>query len=402
MIHTTINKHVHCFYNGLILLLLTGFFLPSPAIGKIKLGESCALSGPTAFLGTEMNKGAQAYFSRHASTIQLIAKDDGYEPDRCRNNTKAFIRDKVTALFGYVGTPTSKVAVPLATMNKVIFFGAFTGASFLSDVKKNPYSFSVRGSYNSEIENMMRHLKNDLNISRVALFVQRDAFGLAGIKGAMRADKLIDGITVFPKLPAIPGADAEKKEWQAYWRKIPNYRRNTVAVGMGVRQVWGNRAEAVIFVGAYTPCAAAINKLRERGFNGPVINISFVGSKRLAKRLRKTDNVFISQVVPNPWDDSIPVVKEYQQSLGGHDFGFVSLEGYLAAKIMEASLESIQGNINSDSIRQSLEIMSDYDIGGINITFGPDDHRGMDSVYLSGIIKQDNKIRFTYVDNLAQ
>ena len=30
---------------------------------NIVLGQSCALSGPTKFLGTEMNKGAKAYFS---------------------------------------------------------------------------------------------------------------------------------------------------------------------------------------------------------------------------------------------------------------------------------------------------------------------------------------------------
>ncbi len=367
----------------------------------VTLGQSCALSGPTAFLGVEMQKGAKSYFDKHAPSIILKTKDDGYEPGRCRGNTETFIKQGVDALFGYVGTPTSKVAVPIATLHKKIFFGAFTGASFLSDTKTNPHSFSVRDSYNAEIENMVRRLKEDLGISKIGLFVQRDAFGLAGIRGAVRAVQVVDGVHIIPAVPEIPAAAAPKNDWRKFWRSVPNYRRNTVSVGQGVRQVKGVGAEAVILVGAYRPCAAAINRWRELGFQGPVINISFVGSLGLAKRLKKTDNVFVSQVVPNPWDSSIPVVSEYQQDLDDGEYGFVSLEGYIAAKILHKAISAVSGKVTSDSIKKSLESMSGYDVGGVNISFGSDDHRGMDSVYLTAINKADKKIHFTYVSSLS-
>ncbi len=368
----------------------------------VTLGESCALTGPTSFLGTEMHRGANGYFARHAPEIMLKVKDDGYEPGRCRANTQEFISQGVDALFGYVGTPTSKVAVPLATLNKKIFFGAFTGASFLSDVNINPYSFSVRGSYNAEIENMMRHFRDDLGITKIGLFVQRDAFGLAGVRGAVRAEKLVKGIKIIPAVPEIPAADAPKKEWRKFWKSVPNYRRNTVSVGQGVRQIKGNGVQAVILVGAYRPCATAINKWHDLGFNGPMINISFVGSMGLATRLHKTDNVFVSQVVPDPWDSSLAVVREYQHDLGDGAYGFVSLEGYIAAKIFHQAVSAINGKVTSDSIRAALETMTDYDAGGIKITFGPNDHRGMNSVYLTGISKNGKDIRFTYIGSLQE
>ncbi len=392
-------KQNKLFFLGLCLLLVP-VLNPGNGLCSIRLGQSCALKGPAAFLGTEMHKGAKAYFGKHASVIELIKKDDGYEPDRCKKNTETFIRNEIDALFGYVGTPTSKVAVPLATKSKTIYFGAFTGASFLSDNIKNPYSFSVRGSYNAEIENMMRHLKDDLGITRVGLFVQRDAFGMAGVRGAVLADRLVDGIEVFPAVPAIPAADADEKEWDSFWQNIPNFKRNTVMMGRGTRQIIGNRVQAVIFVGAYRPCAFAINQLHRLGFKGPMINISFVGSVGLAKLLKKTDNVYISQVVPNPWDSTIPVVKEYQRDLGDTNYGFVSLEGYIAAKIFHQSVKSIKGKINSDAIKLTLESMGKYDIGGIKVSFAPDDHRGMDSIYLTAIGKSGDAVKFTYVDKL--
>ncbi|MCI5151114.1 MAG: hypothetical protein D3916_17315, partial [Candidatus Electrothrix sp. MAN1_4] len=176
--------------------------LPEQSDAAVKLGQSCALTGPTAFLGQQMHKGAMAYLKTHAEDdIEVLVRDDGYEPERCLENTEFFVQEGVDTLFGYVGTPTSKVAVPLSNENKVVFFGPLTGAGFLNDVEKNPYSFAVRASYDAEIENMMRQLKEDLDISRIGLFVQRDAFGMAGVQAVVKAQEQVKGIKVFPPIP---------------------------------------------------------------------------------------------------------------------------------------------------------------------------------------------------------
>ena len=45
--------------------------------------------------------------------VEIRTMDDGYEPDRCAENTRKLIADEVFALFGYIGTPTSLAALPL-------------------------------------------------------------------------------------------------------------------------------------------------------------------------------------------------------------------------------------------------------------------------------------------------
>ena len=69
-------------------------------------------------------------------------------------------------------------------------------------------------------------------------------------------------------------------------------------------------------VGAYKPIAEFVKLSRKLKFNPTFVNISFVGSKALAAELGENgEGVIISQVVPFPWDDTVPVVKQYQAAL---------------------------------------------------------------------------------------
>ncbi len=393
---------------AMAMVTAASLFFPGATPAEIVLGQSCALSGPTAFLGEEMHRGASAYFAAGSKDVKLTVLDDGYEPARCIENTRTFLAQKVDALFGYVGTPTSKVAVPLARDGNVVFFGAFTGAGFLSDVRINPHAFALRASYDAEIENMVRRLKEDLGVTRVGLFVQRDAFGLAGVTGAVKAVRKIGGIELVPPVPQIPDELDPQEAWDRFWERVPNYKRNTVQVGRSARRISGNRVEAVIMVGAYRPCAAAINLWKRLDFDALFLNISFVGSKALARALRdKTENVIISQVVPDPWNAEIPVVREYQEALGGGGYGFVSLEGYLAAKAMDHALKTAGEAIDFAGLKASLEAMTRHDLGGLTLSFGPTDHRGFDRVYLTtieAVPDADGKIlhRFRYIDRLVR
>jgi ABC-type branched-subunit amino acid transport system substrate-binding protein len=377
--------------------------LPNKGLAAVKLGQSCSLTGSTALLGIEMAKGTKLYVDKRAAgEMTLITKDDGYEPERSKANTEEFIKDGAQVLFGYLGTPTAKVALPVANENKTLFFGAGTGAGFLSDPKENPYSFVLRASYDTEMENMLRHLKEDLGIKRVSLFVQRDDFGLAGVKAAAKALETVKGIEVVPHIPDIPETEASVEVWNAFWNAIPHYKRNTVSVGSGVRQVRGNAVDAVILVATSRPAALAINQWHKMNFKVPMINISFVGSISLADRLKESSNVYVSQIVPDPWDKTLPIVKQYQEDMGENRYDFISFESYLAASVLHHAIKSVKGEVTSESIKTALEGMTDYDAGGIKVSFGPDDRRGMDTVYLTKLEKEGETTKFVYVDKLVK
>ena len=387
----------------LIMFSACCLLLPTQGQAQVKLGQSCALSGSLNELGPEMAKGAKLYVEkRAASEFALTTKDDGYEPERARTNTEEYIKNGMQVLFGYLGTPTAKAALPLANDSKTLFFGAGTGAVFLSDPKENPYSFVLRASYDTEVENMVRHLKDDLGIKKIALFVQHDDFGLAGVVAAVKAVDAVKGVEIVPALPPIPGADATVDDWNKFWKEVPNYKRNTVSVGSAVRQVRGSGAEAVILVATSRPASLAINQWHKMGYSVPMLNISFVGSTALAARLHDSEHVYVSQIVPDPWDAKLPIVKQYQDDMGDGKIDFINFESYLAASVLHQAVKSVKGEVTSESIKAALEGMTDYDAGGIKVSFGPDDHRGMDAVFLTKMEKSGETVKFVYVDKLAK
>lgn len=340
---------------------------------NIIIGQSAALSGPTQFLGREMKKGAMAYFNT-TQNITLLTLDDKYEPDECIKNTKRMIENGVDVFFGYVGTPTSKACLPLINAAKKIFFGAFTGANFLSDQKSFPYSFSVRASYEMETENMVKYLVEN-NYKKIAIYIQDDNFGEVGKKGVLKALK--------KRNLKLAGEG--------------RYKRNSSQYLAGAEKVLKSAADAVIIIGAYKPSSLAIKFWKSKNFDVPFLNISFVGSKELSKILKgHRKNVYVSQVVPSPWDSSIPIVREYQDSMQDN-FGFVSLEGYIAAKIFHQAILQVGNNINNpDAFKSTIESIH-TDIGGIKAAFGPKKHRAFNFTYLTKINSDGS---FTYVKKL--
>ena len=97
-----------------------------------------------------------------------------------------------------------------------------------------------------------------------------------------------------------------------------HYLRNTDAVKEAVYRVAEGNPEAVIIVGAYRPAARSIELLRNRlGEDTIFIAVSFMGSNVLAEQLGDSgEGVYVTQVVPLPSDETVPVVASYHAALG--------------------------------------------------------------------------------------
>jgi ABC-type branched-subunit amino acid transport system substrate-binding protein len=347
---------------------------------QVVLGQSVALSGPAQELGKDMQLGANLYFNEvnarggvNGRRIVLKTLDDGYEPPRAAENTKKLIGvEKVFALFGYVGTPTAQASLPIFTEAKVPFVGAFTGAELLRS-PFNRYIFNVRASYFDETEAIVQHL-TAMSVDKIAVFYQNDAYGMAGLTGVERALK--------------------KRNLQIAAKGTVE--RNTVDVAKSVAEIAKAQPQAVVMISAYKSCAAYIKEMRRAGSNPTFWNVSFVGSKALAKELGPEGRgVQISQVVPFPWDSSIPVVKEYRALLdkAKGEPGFGTLEGYVAAKVMVEGLRRAGKNLTRESFIKAMESLDPYDAGGFKVGYGPDNHNGSHFVDLTIISRGEKFVR---------
>jgi branched-chain amino acid transport system substrate-binding protein len=234
----------------------------------------------------------------------------------------------------------------------------------------NPLVFNVRASYYDETEAIVQHL-TAMSVNRIAVFYQNDAYGLAGLAGVERALKKRN-------LEVVAKGTVE---------------RNTVDVKKAVESINKANPQAVVMIGAYKGCAAYIKETRTAGQNPTFWNVSFVGSKALAKELDKEGRgVQISQVVPFPWDASVPVVKEYQRAMAEAkaEPGFGTLEGFIAAKVMVEGLRRAGRNLTRENFVRAMEGIQDYDAGGFKVTYGPNNRSGSKFVDLT-IISRDQK-----------
>ena len=160
---------------------------------EIRIGQFAAQTGPAAELGKRLQLGIQAHFTAvnaaggiNGRKLLLVSRDDGYEPEKAVLAVKALIEeDKVFALIGSVGTPTTLAAVPAINAAGIPLIGPFTGAQALRE-PFNRNIFHVRASYFDETERIVQHLST-VGIKKIAVFYQNDSYGKAGLEGVTRA-----------------------------------------------------------------------------------------------------------------------------------------------------------------------------------------------------------------------
>jgi len=373
-------------FAGLSLLLAAVSPIHADEVGvsstRIMFGQAAALSGPSSALGQGMRQGILAAFAEinakggiHGRKLELISRDDGYDPDRSILQTgKLLEEDGVFALIGAVGTPTTTVTVPIAKAKNVPFIGPFTGAGFLRAPDLHNV-VNIRASYGAEAEAWIKHLTEDLHIKRIAIFYQDDSYGRDGLAGVQHA--------------------LEKRGMELAAEST--YERNTKAVGSAVRTLKRAEPEAVVMVGTYAPCAEFIRIARQSGFNPVFVNISFVGASALAKELGPEGHgVIVSQVVPFPWDASVRVVADYQAAERALDPDlkpdFVSLEGYLSGRLVAAALEMVGPNPTRADMLRVINDVGRFDISGDIITVGQKMHAAPAKVFLT-LIQPDGTFK---------
>ena len=381
---TGINNHRGALVR-LAYLLIVGFFIAvSGALSSraeehgvtnqdIIIGMSNATTGPAAALGTGVKAGAMTYFQKinnaggvNGRKIKLISYDDGYEPLRTVENTnKLMNEDKVFALFGYVGTPTSTAVLPIINKEHMLFWAPFTGAEFLrTPVTKN--IFNVRGSYYDEAETQVQYLTEKLGKKKIGVFIQNDAYGLSvklGVEKALKKRNL-----------EIMGEGT--------------YERNTENVDAGLQALKSYNPDAVIMVGTYKAMAAFIKKAVAQGFKPVFLNVSFVGTAALVKELAGAGgDVIISQVMPSPHDSPLPLVHQYRQDMhaAGHpDLDYTDLEGYVDAVVFVEVLKKVTGPLTRESFIAAAEKLNTT-VGGLTFVFTAENHQAMSKIYLTKI-----------------
>jgi ABC-type branched-subunit amino acid transport system substrate-binding protein len=374
----------------------------SASANEIRIGMSAAFRGSAAGLGAELYRGAQAYYSEinarggvFGRSISVVALDDSYNPEPCiRNTIQLLDREKVFFLSNYVGTPTLTRALPVIKQyadQNVVLVGNFTGAQPQREAPYVDQVFNVRASYRQEMQALVERFWQ-AGARRFGVYYQIDAYGRSGTDGVARALAARNARIV---------AEA-------------TYVRNATFdedMGIAVTALREAGCDVVLCTGAYQGCAAFVRSARDAGFAVPISNVSFVGSDAMLALLVKhgrakgrdyTRGLINSQVVPSYDDTTLPGVAEYRALMDKHNppvpeairdaqyapqkYSFISLEGYVNARVITEALKRAGANAGRPGFRQALESLRGLDLGiGAPLTFTPERHQGLDSVYFTRV-----------------
>ncbi len=339
---------------------------------EILIGMTNAQSGPVSALGFMMRDGAAAYFNKvnaaggiDGRKIRLVVYDDNYQPPLTISNTRKLIeQEKVFALFGYIGSPNSAAIVPIVTRTGVPYLFPLTGAEVIRN-PVNKYIFNLRASYADEVEVMIERLTQDLQIKKIGVFAQDDAMGEAGRSGAIRALRKRNMSLV---------GDGK-------------YERNTVKVDAALETLIKANPEAVVMACTYMPCAAFLKKAKARGFSPKFLLISSGTAALMNEAGKDAEGLIITQIVPNPSDSPLPIVKEFLSDMkaAGIVPDPVGLESYVGAKVLVEALKRA-APLTREAFISALEKLK-MDAGGLEVSFNPTDHQGLRQVFLTKIEK---------------
>ncbi|HXZ80175.1 MAG TPA: ABC transporter substrate-binding protein [Terriglobales bacterium] len=345
---------------------------PGVSDKEVKLGSCSALDGPARQLGIQTVVGATAYLNYinaqggvHGRKVQLLAFDDGYDPEKTTPCFKRLEKEGVFAAGFFVGTPTAAKYVPMAQADKVPVVGLFTGAQILYEPVKH-YILNVRASYYDETHEQIENLW-DIGVHKVGVIYQDDAFGKA----------VLDGVELaLDKHHSKPVA-------------LGTFPRNTLSIDSGLTRVRLAHPEAVILVGPYAPVAEIVKRAHAEGWHPIFVSVSFVGTEAFIKEAGKdAEGTIITQVVPPVDRIDLPTVQLYRQALEkyfpNNQPSFVSLEGFLDAMVVVEGLKRAGQNVTRDKFIEGIESIHNQDIGlgpKLKLNYGPEDHKGLDKVY---------------------
>ncbi|MBT9583426.1 ABC transporter substrate-binding protein [bacterium] len=391
---------------ALLIALLVTLGVAAQPKSPVKIGMSAAFRGPSRALGIELYRGAQGYFQEFNARggldghpVELVAKDDGYNPAPAILNTIELVKkEKVSLLFGYVGTPTVTRVLPLLKggfdQPQVLMF-PFTGAQ---PQRQPPYAdicFNLRASYREETAGLIDHLYT-LGYRKTGIFYQCDAYGRSGWEGVRRALHARD-----------LGLCAE-----ATYRRGSSFDQSYLQQVRILRQAG---VDHVICVGSYAACAGFIRDARDQQWEIPIANVSFVGSESMLDLLTKasrkqgqdyTRRLINSQVVPSYNDSRLPAVLEYCRCMNNNPpmpppklvgdgpgyrplpYSFVSFEGYLCAKLMCEMLRRAGPPWDSRRVVKAAESMQNFDLGIESpVSFSQQRHQGLHKVYFTTVAR---------------
>lgn len=337
------------------------------AAEDILIGQTADFSSVAGGQMKDFNAGAMAYINKvnanggvKGRQIKLVSLDDGYVADKASQNAKALIEGrKVVALFGLRGTDPVEAVMKVAEASGTPIIAPVTGAD---SVRKSPVTFPVRAGYKTELEAMLHHIS--FMPTKIALLVQNDKFGL-------------------PLASFVEERIAKEYKGISLIKKV-TFERKSIDLKPQVSAILAVAPTAVIALCNPSSCEAFSREIlaQSKQMLQSRPTIYQTSTSDIYSQFQKLGPEVVqgnpySQILPDPHRTLNALSKEYQAAMTKSKLtvGYRSFEGFISAKVLVTALTRTS-SISASAITDALEGMGTYDLGGMVVRYGNNDHQG--------------------------
>ncbi len=388
----------------IILIVMIGIGLwSSSALGQniginkevIRVGATLNMSQRIPFNDSDLaiKAGIEAAFQNAAirnRKIEYVVINDSADPRLTVNGVQQLVKQGIFVMLGSSGSSslTTQAALPILAEYRVPAVGFVSGADVLR--AKTAGVINFRASYAQEVNAVAQiALASGVQPTEICFFVQNDAWGMSAVRAVKT---LLEGhpaaqglVHLLDQIIGLTGRDPPRNGRGPVGVYSPEAVR--IRDAYQSLQDWQKRQEVKcrLLVTMAIPNAAAdlLAQARRRGENWIMSSVSTMGAELLGRALAKyniTNNVIITQVVPDPTTSDLPIVVEARRLLD-NQLSYLSLEGFIVGKLFLALMQEIRGDLTRENFLRAAHGRT-FNLGGLIMDFS-NDNQASDFVQLT-------------------
>ena len=244
--------------------------------GELVIGTMQDLSGPIVAFSKQLVAGMNMRVDEinnqggiNGRKLKLVVEDHGYDPKKAVLATQKLVqKDKIFAMIGTIGTPTSMASMPILFEKNIPHLFPLTAAREMYEpLHKLKYSFAA--TYFDQMRAGVKHLVKLKGSKKVCTLYQDDDFGAEVMRGAEAGLKEIN-MALAEKTTYKRGAT----DFSSQVAKMKDANCDLVVLGTIIRETLGAIGTArklgwpVEFMGSSASYTELIHKLGGPAMNG--------------------------------------------------------------------------------------------------------------------------------------
>ena len=354
---------------------------------EIVVAQVAPFSGPVSFYARETQLGAAAYFAAvnarggvRGAKIRFVTRDDGLDPTKTVALFREVAGGEAPVAFMFPVGPASIEAIVRLKLPQDLGIPVLGWIPPMYKLRSpvNPFVFHIGQGDDAEVAKLVEHIAT-LGMKELGVVFWNDP-AIRDVVQIVEQEAARRRLTIKILLPTETAGKADLKEVAKTLMTI-----NPPAVVV------------MLPVGETAQLVANLREAKSRMWvYGPSYNES--GTLYEAAGQENAVGVSVSQLVPNPFNRSIRLVGDYQDHMrayapAGTRWSSLSLEGYVAAKVLVEAIDRAGPTPTAARVRDQLEGLRHFDLGGLTISYGPGQHVGLRFLDI-GVVTRGGKLLY--------